>query len=166
MIRHYIYELKTNTGVVFYIGRTDNPERRKKEHMYKTNQGTEDKYVAMRLFKEAGIHWDLNVIAEVDSSEQPYEEYYMMVALEAGCQLTNMKMGDVEMCVNQNLKSYDEMKEFIVSQNVTARRTASKIKKISKGTGDSIFIDDLGDINKVESIGVTRIKSKRYKCDK
>lgn len=173
-MKKYIYQLITNTGSIFYIGQTTDTERRKKEHEYNSKAWDsemsdfahhEDKYVAIRLFKEMNITWDLEVIAEVNNSDEPYEEYYMMLAIQNGCLLTNMKMGDAEMCAGNDLNSYAEMTQFITEKRLKTARTASKPKK-QHSNRESTFIDDLSGVLNTESEGVRRIRAKTHKKNK
>jgi len=174
-MKHYIYHLITN-NIIFYIGRTNDPIRRLKDHIYSSRKGHEDKYVAIRAFEQAGLEWTLEVIAEVElvldprtnkpaDEQEPYEEYYMMKALENGCQLTNMKMGDVEMCVGNNLKCYADMQQYIAQKQSQQVSNKPKTKK-QYSYRPITHIDDLRSLIEQESPAMKRIRQKRKNNDK
>ena len=102
MMTEHIYSLyyidNANSEQVFYIGRTQDVNLRKKQHEYSARQGTEDKYVFIRELNNKGIPWFIKAICKIDAEDYPpdYERYYVIKYARLNHQLTNMKHGDFE----------------------------------------------------------------------
>lgn len=83
-------------NVVFYIGQTDDPDRRLKDHQYRFKDGPEDVYAYIRELELKGTAWDLEIIREVEPSDElPWETYEIKLAIQSGVSLKNMKFGDL-----------------------------------------------------------------------
>ena len=79
----------------FYVGRTIDLERRMKQHLGDAIRGgTETSRQFIRDLLTAKLSFDHEVLAEVTSAEQHYEQYYAYVKLCEGYTLTNMRNGD------------------------------------------------------------------------
>ena len=160
MQTEFIYQLVAQKTLVFYIGRTSDPQRRKKEHQYSSKKAHEKKYVAIRAFEKANIKWDLEVIAEVTSPDEPYEEFYMYQALLNNAPLTNMKMGDAEMALdNPDLQNYSEFRSYVDEKN-KPKPKPKKIKNMSDND-NVVFYDDLKEHLKKVSPGLQALLDKR-----
>lgn len=105
-MNHYIYALVAHldgASVVFYIGQTNDPQRRLGEHKHGAREGTERKYQFIRkLNKEAGCSWTLEVLHEItpamlaeDVKYDDYEDYEIVRHTQLGYELTNMRAGSV-----------------------------------------------------------------------
>ncbi len=91
----YIYSLCIKGGLPFYVGRTNDLARRMGEHRRAAAAGdTETKYQVIRDILAGGDEWEYVVLAEVDSDEQPYEDFWVYTLLCEGYPLANMKAGD------------------------------------------------------------------------
>lgn len=101
---HFIYALTTNLEghrVVFYIGRTIDPERRLAEHRRDAKTGPEDKYKYIRMILEPqGIEWSMEILHEItgeqldaDVTLDDYEDYEIVRHRHLGHPLQNMRAG-------------------------------------------------------------------------
>ncbi|WP_444897733.1 hypothetical protein ACJJI5_15495 [Microbulbifer sp. EKSA008] len=106
MSKIYIYVLTTETfpdrqayfdasseTEYFYVGRTENPERRKMQHEGEARRGSSYPYhEKIRNLKEG---WDLEVLEVVDKQlASDHEEYHMIRFTCEGHSLLNIKRGD------------------------------------------------------------------------
>ncbi len=79
---------------MFYIGITGSPKRRLQQHRSRSKYGHEDVYVFIRSLEAKGIEWDLDIIREVDTSEDEAAEYLAVIdAIRSGHALKNMRFG-------------------------------------------------------------------------
>ena len=79
----------------FYIGQTNNLERRLKEHEAYSARGREDKYVRIRQLDTARILWhgvEIEQVAETDYVPDS-ERWHVIRLTREGHQLTNMRHG-------------------------------------------------------------------------
>lgn len=97
----YIYVLKhlddNNSEVIFYVGKSNNPTGREREHIYSSKNGHEDKYVYIRALESQKTPWWLETVIETTPSRglpHDYERYYVIYFARQNCPLTNMKHGD------------------------------------------------------------------------
>jgi hypothetical protein len=134
----YIYGLYTDAGdgtVCFYIGRSNDMDRRLREHNYSKRDGTELKYQTIRALEREGIKWWMDLIAVVESVDEHFEDWYVYEALLDGQPLTNQKAGDAKkaaawdaMTRMQHSKArYSSAKEFLtVREREIAEEKARK----------------------------------------
>lgn len=91
--------------VVFYIGRTKNPNQRLKQHQQEAKTGHEDKYMYIRELIQNNIEWDLKILGEIDASdERPWEFWYVIDFIRKGIALKNMRYGDFKQVPTNKLK--------------------------------------------------------------
>ena len=99
--------------VVFYIGRTTNPDRRLKQHRYEAKTGTEDKYVFIRELDQKNVEWDFKVLGEVEKSDdRPWEFWYVIEFIRKGVSLKNMRYGDFKRMQTNRLKKFASNKSI------------------------------------------------------
>jgi hypothetical protein len=125
--KEYIYAL-TYGDDVFYIGRTNNLERRMKEHRYSSKNGHEDKYCHIRI---NGDKWSYLVLDECERiDDECFEQFWMLQFLKEGYTLTNMKMGDSEHVdyTKADLSSIAALRAWKLREK---RRTLSDLKRFS-----------------------------------
>jgi len=144
----YLYELLyTDEGVdyPFYIGKSNDTDRRLKEHNYSKNEGSEDKYIFIRMLEKSGLKWTLRVIKEVPVDEyvEDWERYHLIEYVRLGYDMMNMKHGDLDVIAEQvadvKIRSIDDVikdrvrreseKEY--KQFERADRTRTAIEKIN-----------------------------------
>jgi hypothetical protein len=128
--------------VVFYVGRTNDPERRLSEHKSKSKDLAEltYKYQIIRKLDEHKIDWEMTVIAENISDETESEFEYVLlfarhnqnkgVTFINGYPLANMKAGDIlteiiddySIVTNSDIKRYRAKKKIPKSKLSIAKR--------------------------------------------
>lgn len=99
---HFIYALvyeRDGQQVPFYVGQTNDPQRRAGEHRNGARAGREDKYKFIREQLD-GVEWRLEVMHEITPSMlagnvqyDDYEDYEIVRLTQAGYRLTNMRAG-------------------------------------------------------------------------
>jgi hypothetical protein len=96
----YIYALTSSVGsfkFAFYVGHTNDPARRLREHKSAARTGTEDKYTFIRTELEpAGLDWTLEVLRTIPDGEivEDYERWHVIEQIRLGNPIQNMKHGD------------------------------------------------------------------------
>jgi hypothetical protein len=128
--------------VVFYVGRSSDPERRLSEHKSKSKDVTEItyKYQIIRKLAEHKIDWEMTVIAESISDESESEYEYVLlfarhnqnkgVTFINGHPLANMRNGDIlteiiddpSIVTNTDIKRYRAQKKIPKSKLSIAKR--------------------------------------------
>jgi predicted GIY-YIG superfamily endonuclease len=84
----------------FYVGRTNDVERRMGEHIRLSKIKNEDKY---KFIREYGDDWDFEVLSEVEKTDNAcHEQFWHLKLLSEGHPMQNMKMGDNESPINFN----------------------------------------------------------------
>jgi hypothetical protein len=80
--------------VVFYVGKTNDPDRREQEHRRDWKTGTEDKYVYIRLLGDT--EWYFDVVKEFDKGVDTgrFENHYLTLFDKRPHRLMNMRGGD------------------------------------------------------------------------
>jgi len=119
--------------VVFYVGRTNDPDRRLKEHRssVKNLEHTEYKYQWCRQLEEIGLSWDLVVIDEIEDDEDSEYEWVLRFARDNqereitffdDLPLTNMKRGDFlsEMIKIPSIQTARDIREYRNAQAIRA----------------------------------------------
>lgn len=135
-MKQYLYTLVFDADpkpVVFYVGRTNDPERRFKEHKLavKNHEHTEYKYTWARQLEEVGLTWDLVVIDEIEDDEDSEYEWVLRFARDNqeraisfidDLPLTNMKRGDflTEMISIPTIQTASDIREYRNAQAVRA----------------------------------------------
>jgi hypothetical protein len=95
MQKHYIYGLFSgDPKEYFYVGRSISMSRRLREHIYESKAGTEAKYQFIRALDACGIEWKMELIAEVNETDEHFEDFYVYDMICKGHPLQNQKMGD------------------------------------------------------------------------
>jgi len=135
-MKQYLYTLVFDADpkpVVFYVGRTNDPERRFKEHKLavKNHEHTEYKYTWARQLEEVGLTWDLVVIDEIEDDED--SEYAWVLRFARDNQereitffddlpLTNMKAGDflTELIKIPSIQTKQDIREYRNAQAIRA----------------------------------------------
>lgn len=180
-----LYTINNNIKKYFYVGRSIEPSRRLIEHISasKNIKNTEDKYIYIRELDSNNIEWKIEILAEITTANDYYEDWYVYKLLVDGHLLTNMKAGDSRQVANQeaNLrmksqrKIFKDAEEYITSRKqvideIEAEKTRRKIinKRVkvensnSNSTSTTVFIDDLKNINKItESYAMKMIRKKK-----
>ena len=79
----------------FYVGRSENVDRRLREHVYASRRGHEDKYVRIRELDAAGTPWDSEVIESLGADDYypDAERWHVIRLTREGHILTNMRHG-------------------------------------------------------------------------
>lgn len=132
----YLYTLVFDADpkpVIFYVGRTNDPERRLAEHRraVKDQEHTEYKYQWCRSLEAIDLNWDLVTICEIDDDENSEYEWVLRFARdnqERGISflddlpLTNMKRGDFlsEMIAIPQIQTAQDIREYRNAQAVRA----------------------------------------------
>ena len=81
----------------FYVGRSIDPQRRHREHILDAKSGaTQDSREFIRNLTAVGIDFDHEILAEITSTDDKYEAYYVWEKRRQGYTLTNMREGDAE----------------------------------------------------------------------
>ena len=135
-MKHYLYTLVFDADpqpVVFYVGRTNHPERRLAEHRraVKDEAHTEYKYTWARQLEEIGVTWDLVVIDEIEDDEDSEYAWVLKfardnqergIAFIDNLPLTNMKRGDFlsEMIGIPTIQTARDIREYRNAQAVRA----------------------------------------------
>jgi hypothetical protein len=135
-MKQYLYTLVFDADpqpVVFYVGRTNDPERRLAEHRraVKDQEHTEYKYQWARSLAEVGLSWDLVVIDEIDDDEDSEYAWVLKFARDNqtknisfidGLPLTNMKAGDflTEIISIPQIQTANDIREYRNAQAVRA----------------------------------------------
>lgn len=93
---------ETNMINVFYIGKTDQPTRREREHKYHSKLGLEDKYVFIRELESKNIEWNFEVFKSIPKGDYAgdWEAFYVIQYVRMGHPIKNMKHGDLDEIVN------------------------------------------------------------------
>jgi hypothetical protein len=132
----YLYTLVFDADpqpVVFYVGRTNDPERRLAEHRraVKDQEHTEYKYQWCRSLESVGLVWDLVVIDEINDDEDSEYAWVLKFARDNQTKnitffddlpLTNMKRGDFlsEMIKIPSIQTASDIREYRNAQAVRA----------------------------------------------
>jgi hypothetical protein len=135
-MKQYLYTLVFDAEpqpVVFYVGRTNDPERRLKEHRLavKNLEHTEYKYQWCRQLEAIGLSWDLVVIDEIDDDEDSEYEWVLRFARDNqereitffdNLPLTNMKAGDflTEMIGIPSIQTKQDIRDYRNAQAIRA----------------------------------------------
>jgi hypothetical protein len=93
----YIYALFWMDGdrkEYFYVGRTIDPDRRKKEHEYCSKNGHESKYQFIRALKGCALLWDMEILQFCGPETERYEDFYVYDLTLRGHPLQNERKGD------------------------------------------------------------------------
>ena len=126
--KHYLYTLVFDAEpepVVFYVGHTNDPDRRAAEHRRAAAdlKNTEYKYRWCRELTAVGIGWDFVVVGEIDDDEDSEYEWILKFARDNRSKnisfyddlpLTNMKAGDFyhEILHRTDIKTRDEIRAY------------------------------------------------------
>lgn len=88
---------------IFYIGRTNDPKRREKEHKYNSKSAHEDKYVFIRQLEANHIKWSFDVFKTIPQSDyaQDWEAFYIIKYLRLDHPIKNMKHGDADKIIEE-----------------------------------------------------------------
>lgn len=127
----YIYALvETESKVKFYIGRTEDPKRRIKEHRYGSRtykEGDEDKYLYASQLDALGIKWEMVILMECGPDTEFYEDYF--VNLYRNEPLQNMRAGDSEPWMGRDYRNPDE---FLQEKKRIIEAAKIKVPKVKK----------------------------------
>jgi hypothetical protein len=146
-----VYGLVFNNGVrdiCFYVGRTEDTDRRLKEHrrLCKDPLETTAKYRFIRELEEQGIEWRMEIFTNmaVDDDDTEYEWVLRIarnnrhdgIAFYNEMPLTNLRRGDMleEMLAEPQLNTAQQIKEW--RQIRELRKTVQyEAAKFSEGSG-------------------------------
>jgi hypothetical protein len=111
----FIYALCIKDGKPFYVGRTNEPPRRLREHNYEKKDGTELKYQYIRDLESNNIEWEMIILEEVGPDTEHYEDFWVYKLIKEGYDLTNQKAGDARSIATETLRSrnFTSAKEFL-----------------------------------------------------
>ena len=177
-MQYYVYKLVTNNQT-FYIGITNNPERRKSEHVRGgiNPMSTELKYKFISALNDLNQSWELVVVSTHTDNNENYEDFEIFKCLQDNVELTNMMKGSIyeeattHMLKDRNryLDSADFFKERQRHQlRIDDRKNRAKRAKKSRRTTNqdtitnTIFIEDMEKPPKPSS-GLQAILNKKYK---
>lgn len=112
----------------FYVGVTNDPNRRFKEHQYGTKTGDELKYEYIRTIIN-GQPWYMEVIHQIMAGElvSDYEDYHWCQYYKMGMPMMNMKKGNVHQRIMEatSKEDWNDINSFV--------GVREKIKKASNG---------------------------------
>jgi hypothetical protein len=167
-MEEYIYALYLKVAgeeLFYYIGRTNNLERRMKEHEYGAKTGTEHKYQFMR--ENADYEWGYKVLHQcVRTDDSCFEEFYQLKFLRDGWPLTNMKGCDafhtdyITSAVGKQIYTVAQLRAHKQQQRIEFLR--NKDKRPSSASDTTVFVDDLAGFlrGKQESQGLREARAK------
>lgn len=142
----YIYALiEVESKTKWYIGRTENPARRIKEHRYGAKiykEGDELKYQYANALDRAGIEWDMLIVMECGPDTEFYEDYF--VNLFRDSPLQNMRAGESEPWMG---KDYSSPEAFVKEREQCLKKLkAPKIINLKRATNSerTRFFGDYG----------------------
>lgn len=119
MAKGIIYELRcciADEWHPFYVGRTENAQRRLNEHRYHSLTGDTLVYQFIREVLTANsITWDLHPVAEYTDDYVDQEDEHIMRLLVEGVRLKNMKKGDAGWMARREAEADDMRKRCISS---------------------------------------------------
>lgn len=131
----YIYKLvETNTGVAFYVGRTEDMKRRIGEHRYGARtykDGDELKYLYAHNLDKCSEPWHMELLQECGPDTEHYEDFWVNKLLLDGEPLQNMKAGDSEPWMGREYKSPEEfvrVRERIIKEERERVKKAKTVK--------------------------------------
>jgi hypothetical protein len=140
----YIYCLfEIGSLTKFYIGRTDNPKRRLREHRYGAKNykpGDEWKYEYASTLNAAGLKWGLEVLMTCGPDTEFYEDYF--VNKYRNEPLQNMRAGDSEPWMGRD---YADARSFIQERNRCLQIIKEPKIRVKKESDVSLtrFVDDV-----------------------
>lgn len=132
-MKHSVYTLSfmiegRAEPVVFYVGHTNNPERREREHMtnpFNTEHGEYDtmKYRWCRSLRELNIDYGFAVVTDILLGDEDSEYAWILrfahdnqakgITFYDGLPLTNMRAGDfLSEMLAENVRTVNEVKQF------------------------------------------------------
>ena len=132
MTRHSLYGLcfmAGDTPIIFYVGHTNNVERRRSEHLNNPFNANHAEYMTMkyqwcRSLRDMGIDYDLTVIVDNISDDEDSEyEWILKIARDNESKghtfyddmpLTNMKAGDFlsEIMADKSIRTASDIKAY------------------------------------------------------
>ena len=125
------YQENGPNEVLFYIGRTTNPERRLREHRYKALRGSEDNYVFIRELNQKNKEWGMEVLRKnIDTDNRPWEYWYVIESIRKGSPLKNMRYGDfqhisanrlAEFAADKSINGVDDLKKRLDNEKTDER---------------------------------------------
>lgn len=118
---YYIYELvDPRNQLSFYVGRTNNPRLRLKNHMScnkKYNNAT--LFAKIEELKKDGVRASLNILEECSEAESGEREQFWIVELRSrGCILTNACKGGNGQTKGHQVRHSEETKEILRQKNL------------------------------------------------
>ena len=134
----FIYALCIKDGKPFYVGRTNEPQRRLREHNYEKKDGTELKYQFIREIESNNIEWEMIILEEVGPDTERFEDFWVYKLIKEGYDLTNQKAGDARSIATETLRSrnFTSAKEFLFeldkeeAEEKARQQNAKLLKKV------------------------------------
>lgn len=176
----YIYALtETESGIVWYIGRTISPHRRMTEHRYGSKNykdGDENKYLYASQLDKLSINWDMEILQVCGPNTEFFEDYYINKFRNSPLQ--NMRAGDQEAWNGRDYSSPQEYVKFRTAElekqkqaaklaenrrnNKTTKQNSSRLTNRFDDSERTIFAGDFSDPNKMfVSNGFKELMEKR-----
>ena len=133
----------------FYVGRTNDPNRRLSEHKAnaKNLTHTEDVYEFIRKERQPnGIDlWDMEVLwTQPNGRSQDCEDFWVVLLIRAGNKLKNMKRGDLHRIVLETVArkqgEFQDVDEFVEFRDRVAYETKQQLEYArSRKVQDSVL---------------------------
>jgi hypothetical protein len=152
MIKDQIYALYYDFADVrhyFYVGRTNDPNRRLSEHKAnaKNLTHTEDVYEFIRKERQPnGIDlWDMELLwTQPNGRSQDCEDFWVVLLIRAGNKLKNMKRGDLHRIVLETVArkqgEFQDVDEFVEFRDRVEHETKQQLEYArSRKVQDSVL---------------------------
>jgi predicted GIY-YIG superfamily endonuclease len=141
-----LYRLWNDQPQYFYVGRTNDPERRLAEHRRaaRNPQHREDVYCYIREhLQPCGIDiWDMEVlVTEETARPEDNEDFWVVLMIRAGYDLKNMRHGDLHRVAlefmararpDQDFKTVDEFIEFRAAVEKEQREAYERSRQLKQ----------------------------------
>ena len=151
---YHLYYIENGTKVPFYVGETEDPNRRLKEHQYGAIKSHEDKYKFIRELRTNDIDFHMEVIREIHEDENTLdcEAFYLIKFINAGYDMQNMKAGNRVAFIKdaigsgKTFKSVSDVTKFRLEMTEPARIEKLRDYWFDDGENEKRFFQYVDDI--------------------